>query len=73
MNLGAREIALDVAASACGMEAMSWGHIAGCLNDWADALSRLEAPEPKLIPEALLKVPRAELAVRGWTWWPARV
>ena len=35
-------------------------------------MSRLEAPEPKQIPEALVKVPSAELAVRSWDWWRAR-
>ena len=31
------------------------------LNTWADALSRLHAPDPAQVPEALQDVPR-----RGW-------
>ena len=73
VNLVAREVALDVAASAYGLEATSWGHISGALNDWADSLSRLTAPEKKTVPKALAAVPRAHLAVRGLSWWRTRL
>jgi len=72
VNLIAREVALDVAASAYGMEACTWGHISGSLNDWADALSRLYAPEPRQVPDALARVPRTQLPLRRWSWWRTR-
>ena len=33
-------------------------HLPAEMNDWADALSRLEAPEPRVIPPALAALPR---------------
>ena len=39
------------------------GHLATHLNTWADALSRLTAPDPAQVPAELLDVPRRR--------WPA--
>ena len=72
VNTIAREVALDIAASTYGVEVATWGHVSGCLNDWADALSRLEAPEARVVPQALRSVSRAPLPKRSWLWWRAR-
>ena len=71
MNMVAREVALDVAASDYGLEEVTWGHIAGTLNDWADALSRLSAPEPKVVPTALASFDATATAPRDEEWWRA--
>merc|ERR1712107_825644 len=39
-------------------------HIPGVANDWPDALSRMQAPEPRLLPEPLRVVPRSGCAPR---------
>ena len=71
MNTIAREVAVDVATSDYGLEPMSWGHVAGVLNEWADALSRLEAPEPKFVPAVLAAFEPEELPARDAAWWRA--
>ena len=71
MNAVAREVALDVAASSYGLEPITWGHVAGKLNVWADALSRLAAPEPELVPAELARIEPTEVAVRDEAWWRA--
>ena len=72
VNTIAREVALDIAASTYGVEVATWGDAAGCLNDWADALSRLDAPEPRVVPQALRNVSQSPLPKRSWSWWRAR-
>ena len=69
MNRVVREMSLDLAASNYNLEVMSWGHVAGSLNDWADALSRLDAPEPKEVPPQLAAFEATELPVRDDAWW----
>ena len=71
MNMVAREVALDVAVSDYGLEEVSWGHIAGVLNDWADALSRLNAPEPKAVPAVLAAFEATATPPRDAEWWRA--
>ena len=72
VNTVMMEIALDCADGLCEVEVV--GHIPGRLNVWADALSRLEAPEPdrKEVPEALLSVTRVDPGERGRGWWRTR-
>ena len=53
-----RELALLQARRAL---TIAVGHLATKLNTWADALSRLSAPEPAEVPEELLALPR-----RAW-------
>ena len=65
INSIAREVALDVATSDYGLEPISGGHVAGVLNDWADALSRLNAPEPKEIPATLAASVKEEGVAAG--------
>ena len=69
LNLLTREIAIDVAHALYGIAVVSWGHIAGVLNKAADALSRLHAPEPEPLPEALKGKPCAAVAARDRTSW----
>ena len=71
INVIAREMALDIAWSDFGFEVLSWGHVAGVLNGWADALSRLKAPEPKAFPEALHGVAGSPAPPRTQEWWKA--
>ena len=71
MNAIAREVAVDVATSDYGLEPVSWGHVAGVLNDWADALSRLHAPEPKTVPAVLAAFDMEKVPPRGAAWWRA--
>ena len=71
MNRVVREMSLDVAASNYDLEVMTWGHVAGSLNEWADALSRLEAPEPKEVPLQLAAFEATEVPQRGDAWWRA--
>ena len=71
INSIAREVALDVATSDYGLEPISWGHVAGVLNEWADALSRLTAPEPKEVPLALAAFEGEEVPARDARWWRA--
>jgi hypothetical protein len=70
MNLLARELALDVAWSKYGVELVSYGHVAGPLNAWADALSRLKAPtECARVPEELAAMDPTTVADRRPAWW----
>ena len=69
VNLIAREVSVDVTRSDYGLEAISFGHVAGVLNEWADALSRLTAPEPKTVPAVLEAFPPEELKERDADWW----
>ena len=69
VNLIAREVSVDVTRSDYGLEAISFGHVAGVLNEWADALSRLTAPEPKTVPAVLEAFPPEELKERDAAWW----
>ena len=72
LNAVAREAALDIAASTYGVEFTTYAHISGALNDWADALSRLSAPEPRPFPAGLAGTPRTKAPVRELSWWRAR-
>jgi hypothetical protein len=71
VNTIAREVAVDVATSDYGLEPISWGHVAGALNEWADCLSRLTAPEPKQVPVALDAFAPEAVPERDATWWRA--
>ena len=52
-----------------GLKFLSLTHIPGLANTWPDALSRLEAPEPKVISPALLTVPRTSCEPRDRHFW----
>ena len=67
---GDRELALDLAEGAFTPDIVE--HIPGVSNEWADALSRLRAPQPKTIPQALLDVPRTDLRARTGKLWRFR-
>ena len=71
INAIAREVEVDVASSNYGLEPMSWGHVAGVLNEWADALSRLHAPEAKTVPAQLATFEPETLPLRDGVWWRA--
>ena len=71
VNAIAREVAVDVATSDYGLEPVSWGHVAGALNDWADALSRLHAPDAKVVPAVLAAFDPEEVPERTDAWWRA--
>ena len=71
INMIAREVAVDVATSDYGLEPISWGHVSGVLNEWADCLSRLTAPEPKYVPAALEAFEPETLPERTALWWRA--
>ena len=69
LNLLTREVAIDVALATYAVEVVSYGNIAGVLNEAADALSRLTAPEPKPFPESLDKTMEHKVAPRVRAWW----
>ena len=71
INSIAREIAIDVTLSDDGLEPMSWGHVAGVLNEWADALSRLHAPDAKEVPVRLAAFEPEVVPERDGAWWRA--
>ena len=60
-----------MATSDYGLEPVSWGHVAGALNDWADALSRLHAPDAKVVPAVLAAFDPEEVPLRTKEWWRA--
>ena len=62
-----RELALEEAELGSAFTALE--HIPGITNVWPDALSRLSAPAPKRIPEALRTVQRAWPAARTADFW----
>ena len=68
LNLLTREVAIDVALATYAVK-VSYGHIAGVLNEAADALSRLTAPEPKAFPESLDRTMEHKVAPRVRAWW----
>ena len=63
LGLIAREMALDIAASAYTPDSAS--HIPGIANKAADALSRQSAPSPPAIPSYLNESIRSRVEVRG--------
>jgi hypothetical protein len=67
INAVLRDIAL--LRSRSGNCVASLTHIPGVANTWADALSRLEAPDPKPVPPALEGLPRVPLPPRVAGWW----
>ena len=67
LNAVAREIALDL--SQCVYSAEVFKHTPGVANTLADALSRLEAPQPKQFPKILMIVPRAHPQERHASFW----
>jgi hypothetical protein len=69
INALLREVALIEGQS--GSTWVSLTHIPGISNAWADALSRLGAPEPKSVPRELEGVRRRLLPPRGSRWWRA--
>ena len=69
VNTVIREMSLDVARSSYGLEVLSWGHVAGVLITWADALRRLWAPDAASVPEALLDIEPTVLPERERDWW----
>ena len=68
ISLLLREIALDEAELHTQITCLT--HIPGHSNTWADALSRLEAPEPLSVPEPLLALPRVSVAWRDRSFYP---
>ena len=67
LNLIMREIALDEAETAWGLDWLA--HVPGVANTWPDALSRLSAPEGKVIPPELARVERTSVPRRISKWW----
>ena len=70
LNVVIAEIMLDEAELSTRIEVLE--HIPGVSNVWPDALSRLGAPEPKQLPEALALVRRTPCPVRGADFWIAQ-
>ena len=65
-----QELSLDLAEG--NYETNLFGHIPGSLNTWADALSRATDPnQQKNVPDELVDLPQATVAVRGPDWWRA--
>jgi len=63
-----RELALDVSEGAYAISILE--HVAGSLNIWADALSRLDEPDSNaVVPQELLSVVRCTVPVRDASWW----
>ena len=62
-----RELSLEEAKLGSAISSLT--HIPGISNTWADALSRLEAPEPKVVPVPLQHVTRAPAPMRNKAWW----
>ena len=62
---------MDIATSDYGLEPLTWGHVSGVLNVWADALSRLDAPEATQVPQELTSIVPEALPVRDAKWWRA--
>ena len=63
-----QELALDLALA--DMERPSiWAHVPGVANIEPDALSRMYAPEAKLLPACLTDVPEIEVPVRDARFW----
>ena len=69
LSLVLRELALLQASDQFFPASLT--HIPGVANDWADALSRLSAPEPRSLPPALAACPRARVPARGPQWYRA--
>ena len=67
LNMVVSEIMLDEAELSARIEVLE--HIPGVSNLWPDALSRLWAPEPKVLPRALTGVPRTPCPARGPDFW----
>ena len=68
INTVVREIALDLAEGKYRIDFHE--HIAGSLNVWADALSRLHQPGGgHVVPPELMQRPRAIPLVRNAGWW----
>ena len=67
LSLLLQELALDEAEFATTVANLT--HIPGFSNTWADALSRLFAPEPAAVPSALTGVPRTPAPPRGARWY----
>ena len=67
MSIVLRELALLEAGNL--FQPASLTHIPGVANDWADALSRLSAPEPRTLPPALAACPRARVPPRAANWY----
>ena len=65
MNKLAAELSLGLAHSMYGVKVVTWGHVGGTINDTADALSRLDAPEPAAMPEGLTSTTRHTEEVRN--------
>eukprot|EP00973_Karenia_brevis_P001561 211303-Karenia_brevis.AAC.1 len=70
INVMVRELALDLAEGRYHVDVHE--HIAGTLNVWADALSRLSEPDSgAVIPEPLRHIPQASPGRRNPAWWEA--
>ena len=69
LGIIARELALDVAASAYTPDEAV--HIPGIANKAADVLSRLYAPGPPPIPAYLIEHERHQCPIRNPGWWRA--
>ena len=67
MSLVLQELALDEAELDDGC--VRWTHVTGVANLLPDALSRLWAPVPKVVPASLVGVRRARVAVRRAGFW----
>ena len=62
-----RELSLEEAELGLGIRSLT--HIPGMSNTWADALSRLTAPEAKALPGPLKGIPRSAAPPRTKSWW----
>ena len=70
LRIISRELALLTAES--GLTLVGLTHVPGMANEWADALSRLHAPDPKGVPAPLRGLPVQRPPPRTPEWWRAR-
>eukprot|EP00971_Amphidinium_carterae_P125058 2477746-Amphidinium_carterae.1 len=63
----ARELAIDMALQCYQITEVV--HIPGVSNTVADALSRLHAPEPKRLPDAVKGLPQSSVQTRDENFW----
>ena len=69
LNRILKELALTIAAVPSGLR-LSFQHVAGVRNEWADALSRLAQPgSGARVPPPLLRCTRTAVEGRGAEFW----
>ena len=69
MNRILKELALETALTSTGLR-LTFKHLKGSRNEWADALSRLSQPgSGARVPAPLLSCRRTDVEQRTRTWW----